>query len=569
MIKLGEIAVVQPSSIREARNKVRAVAETILQDSVGATRLATATSELGRLILNSGVSSRIQVGIDNDREVPSLCLDFFGGVTQQELGRIANFFDELRDMANESGEPCVRGVVELPGSGSLSQDLVDHLRSIVEQKSRDELMSEIQTKNLELQESLDNLRRTRSAKDRMESELNIGREIQMSMLPLTFPAFPDRSDFDVHAGLFPAREVGGDFYDLFLIDDQHFCYCVGDVSGKGVPAALFMAVTKTLIKSRAANDLSPASILSHVNSELSHNNDSCMFVTIFLGILDLKTGETVYTNAGHNPPILKRTNGDLVPLDARHGPIIGAAEGLAYREDVETLAPGDCLFLFTDGVTEAMDEDGRLYGDARLINVLDAHEFTSTEGVVQASVDDVWAYQGDAEQADDVTVMAVAYFGAVDDSGVQRLELSAVNRLDEIDAINRSFNDFAAENGVPEAARRRINLVFDELLNNVITYAYTDDEEHVIEIVISLAGKRLGVTITDDGRPFNPFEGGPPDTDLSVDDRPIGGLGVHLVQNVMDEVAYERHGTKNVVILVKNIELEDSEKHERKREKST
>jgi sigma-B regulation protein RsbU (phosphoserine phosphatase) len=560
MIKLGEIAVVRPSSIREARNKVRAVAEAMLQDSVWSTRLATATSELGRLILNSGPFSRIEVGIDDDRTVPGLCLDFFGDVMRQELGRVASFFDDLRDLTDESGEAFVRGFAELPGSGKPSQELVDRLRSIVEKKSRDELMSEIQTKNLELQESLDNLRRTRSAKDRMESELNIGREIQMSMLPLTFPAFPDRRDFDVHAGLFPAREVGGDFYDLFLIDDQHFCYCVGDVSGKGVPAALFMAVTKTLIKSRAANDLSPASILSHVNTELSHNNDSCMFVTIFLGILDLKTGETVYTNAGHNPPILRRSHGELIPLDARHGPIIGAAEGLAYREDVETLAPGDCLFLYTDGVTEAMDKESRLYGDERLVDVLNAHEFSSTKEMVQASVDDVWAYQGDAEQADDVTVMAVAYFGAVDDSGVHRLELTAANRLEEIDVINQNFNEFSEKHVVPEAIRRRVNLVFDELLNNIISYAYGDEEEHVIEVVISLAGDRLGVSITDDGRPFNPFEGTPPDTDLAVDDRPIGGLGVHIVQNVMDEVAYERHGTKNVVTLVKNIAPESDGK---------
>jgi len=560
MIRLGEIAVLQATSVREARNKIRAVAEMALEDSVAATRLATATSELGRLILNSGPSSRIEVGIDGDAAGRHLYLDFFGGESNRRIGRLANFFDGLRDSMNDSGEAFVRGVTLLPGVGRPPQELIDHLRSIVEQKSRDELMTEIQTKNLELQESLDNLRQTRSAKDRMESELNIGREIQMSMLPLTFPAFPDRSDFDVHAGLYPAREVGGDFYDLFLIDDHHFCYCVGDVSGKGVPAALFMAVTKTLIKSRAANDLSPASILSHVNTELSHNNDSCMFVTIFLGILDVKTGETVFTNAGHNPPYLKRANGELVPLDQRHGPIIGAAEGLAYREDVETLAPGDCLFLFTDGVTEAMDEDVRLYGDQRLIDVLNAHDFTSTEGLVQAAVDDVWEYQGNAEQADDVTVMAVAYFGAVDDSGVHRIELTAANRLEEIDVINKNFNDFAEEHGVPEAIRRRVNLVFDELLNNIISYAYGDDDEHVVEVVISLAGDRLGVTITDDGRAFNPFEGVPPDTDLAVDDRPIGGLGVHLVQNVMDHVAYERHGTKNVVSLTKIIEQEDEGK---------
>jgi sigma-B regulation protein RsbU (phosphoserine phosphatase) len=133
----------------------------------------------------------------------------------------------------------------------------------------------------------------------MEDELNVGREIQMSMLPLIFPPYPRRNDFDVHAALVPAREVGGDFYDFFLIDEDRFCFCIGDVSGKGVPAALFMAVTKTLIESRARNDSSPASILTHVNNEISRHNEACMFVTLVLGILDLRTGELSFSNAGH------------------------------------------------------------------------------------------------------------------------------------------------------------------------------------------------------------------------------------------------------------------------------
>jgi sigma-B regulation protein RsbU (phosphoserine phosphatase) len=388
----------------------------------------------------------------------------------------------------------------------------------------------------------------------MESELNIGREIQMSMLPLEFPAFPDRSDFDVHAALHPAREVGGDFYDMFLVDDNHFCFSIGDVSGKGVPAALFMAVCKTLIKSRAANDLSPASVLSHVNSELSHRNESCMFVTVFLAILDLGTGDLAYSNAGHNPPYLKRPSGELVRMDQRHGPIIGAAEGLAYKQDHLNLSTGDLLFLYTDGVTEAMDIRNQLYSDDRLEGLLASQEFSSAEQSVQAGVDDVWAFQGDAEQADDITVLSLLFSGRTEAVESHRLELKIFNRVDEIEQVNAAFNAFAGRHDLGAKTRRALNMAFDELLNNTIAYGYESGGEHIIELTISVSRGRLYASISDDGKPFNPFEGGSPDTGLSVEDRPIGGLGLHLVRNMMDRVAYERRGAYNVVLLEKKLD---------------
>lgn len=560
MISLGSIAIRQSASILEARNKIRTVADAVLHDAVSATRVATATSELARLLLREGDSARIEVSLEIQSGSPWLALDFISHQPLSGVDELVGFFDEVDGPHDVRGESLVRGLVSLPSVGLPDDGSIAGLRSVVEQKGRDELMAEVQTKNVELQESLDNLRRERSAKERMESELNIGREIQMSMLPLSFPAFPDRTDFDVHASLFPAREVGGDFYDLFLIDNQHFCFCVGDVSGKGVPSALFMAVTKTLIKSRAANDLSPASILSHVNTELSHRNESCMFVTIFLAILDLESGEMAYTNAGHNPPYLKRAGGELVRLDRRHGPIVGAAEGLAYREDSERLGPGDFVILYTDGVTEAMNVGGELYSEDRLLKLLSQQRSSSVEESVQEVVNDVWAYQGEAEQADDVTVMTVSYSGSSEDAESNRLELRAVNRLDEIGRINEAFNEFARQHGIPDAIRRKINLVFDELLNNIISYAYRDDDEHSIEIVISLVNGRLVTSISDDGRAFNPFESEAPDTALSVDERPIGGLGVHLVRGVMDTVKYERRGKRNVVTLEKTVDQEGDRK---------
>jgi sigma-B regulation protein RsbU (phosphoserine phosphatase) len=563
LIDLGTIAIYGESSVLEARNKIRSVAEAMSYPVVEATRLATATSEIARLCLQQFTDSidpgepRIVLHAEPFVNGATLVVDFVGSDALKRLDRVAGLFERVERALDRDGEYTIRAHASRLEDLKLDDRLVGRLQAIVEKKGREELLAEIRSKNWELQESLDNLRRTRSAKERMESELNIGAEIQMSMLPLEFPAFPERADFDVHAALYPAREVGGDFYDLFLIDDNHFCFCVGDVSGKGVPAALFMAVTKTLIKSRAANDLSPASILSHVNSELSHRNESCMFVTVFLGILDLRSGDVAYGNAGHNPPYLKRANGELERIDQRHGPVIGAADGLAYRQDHLVMDAGDLLFLYTDGVTEAMDVDETLYSEDRLRDLLAEKDLSSVERAVQVGVDDVWAFQGEAEQADDVTVLSVVYEGRTVAVEAQRLELRIVNRLEEIDRVNSEVSAFAERHGLETKTRRTLNLVFDELLNNAISYAYEDDEQHEIDLTVAMTESRLYATISDDGMPFNPFDNRTPDIELSVEERPIGGLGVHLVLNVMDHVTYERRGSRNVISMEKQLDLSE------------
>ena len=198
--------------------------------------------------------------------------------------------------------------------------------------------------------------------------------------------------------------------------DVRFCFCIGDVSGKGVPAALFMAMAKTLIKSRAADDRSTASILTHVNDELSVDNYKCMFVTIFSAILNIRTGELLYTNAGHNPPYLKRKDGTLQRLDQRHGPVIGAVAGMVYTEGRDTMEPGDLLLLYTDGVTEAMDVEDRLFSDNRLEQLLTSMDTDDVDEVVDNIVAAVKAFEGEAEQADDITVLAVAFHGSPEDA---------------------------------------------------------------------------------------------------------------------------------------------------------
>ena len=403
--------------------------------------------------------------------------------------------------------------------------------------------------HLALKSSMDEIRKH---KDRMQQELNVGRDIQMSMLPVTFPPFPDRTEFSIHALLQPAREVGGDFYDFFFVSDDELCLVLGDVSGKGVPAALFMAVTKTMIKTQAADDSSPASIVTRVNEELSADNPACMFVTLFVAIVNVRSGELRFTNAGHNPPYILRRDGKLDCINQRHGPVIGAVEGVAYREDQIRIGEQDTLLLFTDGVTEAMDTSVQLYSEDRLEELLRKSDNTPDQ-LTGAVLHAVEQFATGAEQADDITLLAFRIEQAPEKINVDELHLVAAIDLAEIDRINTEFTQFAEECGLAAGVGQKICIVFDDLLNNIISYGFSDDEEHQINIDISATAERLLITVADDGVPFNPFDQVGPDTSLSVEDRDIGGLGVLLVTELMDQSSYQRRRDQNIVTLVMDL----------------
>jgi phosphoserine phosphatase RsbU/P len=263
-----------------------------------------------------------------------------------------------------------------------------------------------------LKEYISNLAETTAAKERIESELKIARTIQMSFLPKHFPPLRESEAFEVFATLEPAREVGGDLYDFSLLDEDHLYFAVGDVSDKGVPAALFMAVTKTLLKGMAELRLSPSEILERVNTELCHENDSMMFVTVFCGILNFRTGQLQYSNAGHEPPLLLRQGDAAHWLELPAGFILGVEEDTAYRTLEMLLHPGDMLLIYTDGVTEAVDADLKLFSNQRLFAFAEGTHALTAESLVNAVVDVVKEYSAQVQQADDVTLMAVRYKGA-------------------------------------------------------------------------------------------------------------------------------------------------------------
>jgi len=258
-----------------------------------------------------------------------------------------------------------------------------------------------------------------AARERIEGELRIARDIQMSILP-KMPPFLERKEFGLFAVIAPAKEVGGDFYDFFEMGENRLCLIIADVSGKGVPAALFMAVTKTLIKATAKAGRGAAEILTEVNREIAPGNEQSMFVTVFFGVLDLNTGELVYTNAGHNPPLLIRRGAVPAYLPASRQLVVGAMSGTCYRNERVVLAPGDRLLLYTDGVTEAVNPGGSFYSEARLAS--EAGRFAG-QGIQDAAVDtlaSVQAFADGAGQSDDITIMLVEYRGAGEPSWPDR-----------------------------------------------------------------------------------------------------------------------------------------------------
>jgi sigma-B regulation protein RsbU (phosphoserine phosphatase) len=231
----------------------------------------------------------------------------------------------------------------------------------------------------------------------------------MSILPKRFPPFPDRNEFEIFATIEPAKEVGGDFYDFFFIDQQNLYFCIGDVSGKGIPASLFMAVTKTLIKAKTTKGMFPDEILTNVNKELCVDNDTAMFVTIFCGILNTSTGEVFYSNGGHNHPYILSQNHGTKPLNNKSGMALGVNEAAKYSTSAVTLAPGDSIFLYTDGVTEAMDIHGNFYTDERLIRLLGNQKHLPIEDRLRTTLNDLKNFSSGAPPADDITLLGIQY----------------------------------------------------------------------------------------------------------------------------------------------------------------
>ena len=395
----------------------------------------------------------------------------------------------------------------------------------------------------ELNEYIRNLSRVTAEKERIGAELDVARHIQASMLPCIFPAFPERHEFDIYASMTPAKEVGGDFYDFFLVDDDHLAIVMADVSGKGVPAALFMMISKTLLKSAAQSGLSPKAVLEKVNNQLCENNDAEMFVTVWLGILEISTGKMKCANAGHEYPAIMRRGGGFQLFKDKHGLVLAGMEGARYREYELELNEGDRLFVYTDGVPEATNADTILYGTDRMLHALNEAKDRSCCELLASLHRDVDAFVGAADQFDDITMLCIELRTVT--NGMKKIGIAPT--LDKLPEATGFFEDILSAANAPMKVIAQVNVAVDEIFSNIARYSGAT----AATLGCSLADGRMTLRFSDNGRPYDPTGKPDPDTTLSAEERDVGGLGIFMVKKIMDEVTYEYVDGLNILTLVK------------------
>lgn len=407
----------------------------------------------------------------------------------------------------------------------------------------------------EINAYIENLTLVTAEKERIGAELNVATQIQADMLPNIFPAFPEHDEFDIYATMVPAKEVGGDFYDMFMVDESHLAIVMADVSGKGVPAALFMVIAKTLIKNHALNKEAPSQIFTNVNNQLCENNEVGMFVTGWMGIMDIFTGHMDYVNAGHNYPIVVRKDGSVEWIKSRPGFVLAGMEGVRYRQNELQLEEGDKIYLYTDGVTEALDVSQELFGDERLEKVLSAEDVKDMkpEMLLRKVAEELKQFAGEAEQADDITMLAL--YRTVKEKTMKTSEqiLQVSAKIEEWNVVSEFLEKQLEEFECPFGIQAQILIAAEEIFVNIASYAYGDKEgEAEIKTSIDLGGC-FEIEFRDSGIPYNPLEKEDPDTTLSAEERNIGGLGIFMVKKSMDDVKYEYKEGKNCLVLQKNL----------------
>ncbi len=372
-------------------------------------------------------------------------------------------------------------------------------------------------------------------------ELQMAKDIQLAALPNVFPPFPDETRFDIWASMETAKEVGGDFYDFYFTGQDRVLFLVADVSGKGIPAAMFMMRAKTLIKSIAQTGKPLAQVFEDANDALCEGNSSNTFVTVWAGEINTRTGHVTFVNAGHNPPIV-RLGGKTEYLKSRPSLVLGAMPGVHYRVNDLNLSPDDAIYLYTDGIVEQPNAASELYGEDRLLGIL-SNTKKKRGAVLSDVIDDVRRFSVGVEQADDCTQLVMRYRGEP--------ESVSFEYDTSMKGLEKAASDLAsALEQVPESCKNTLLVAADEIFANVVRYSGATSWTLTIEKPRNPDGVRL--IITDDGKPFDPIAHRDPDTTICAQDREIGGLGILIVKKTMSPVTYRRRNGRNILTMGKD-----------------
>lgn len=399
--------------------------------------------------------------------------------------------------------------------------------------------------------SAKHLQEINTEKERIGSELRIASEIQKSMLPKTFPPYPDRDEITIYGQLTPAKAVGGDLYDFYIRDEKLF-YCVGDVSGKGVPASLVMAVTRALFRTISAHVSEPEQIVRQLSNTIAEDNEMNMFVTLFVGVIDLKTGFMTYCNAGHDAPMLISKNGrrvGMLPVDSNLP--AGIMYGWDFTRQETTIDSETTIFIFTDGLTEAENVVHEQFGEERIVRIAKAactERVMTPHMLIDKMTDEVRKFVGEAEQSDDLTMMAILYNPKKVDF---HHSLTLVNDISAIPRLHEFLVEFADKVELDATLMSSLDLALEESVVNVMEYAYPKGTSGTVNIVSTVDGDFMQFVISDAGKPFDPTKQKNVDINLPAEKRPIGGLGIFLVRQIMDTVTYERVEGRNILTLRK------------------
>ena len=421
---------------------------------------------------------------------------------------------------------------------------------IPEVKGQDEL-SQLAVAFSDMRSSLKEFVEKQKGLDRIERELEFARSIQMGILPKDESEEKcNDSRHSLAPFLLPAKEVGGDFYDFFKIDDDHLVILVGDVSGKGVPAALLMMVSRIVIRTMAMHLKSVTEILNSANYELARRNRDNMFVTVWMGIMDLRNGHVDFASAGHNPPVIRHKDGTVEFSKVKPGLALAAMEETRYEPQSLELAPGDMLFLYTDGITEAMNAEEKMFGDARLLYTVSESAPRAPAGACYFVKERVDEFVNGAPQFDDITMLAVQYIGSREVTWEKR-EITVDAKLENQPSLTQFVEEVLEPLGGSMKSQMQIDVAIDEIFSNIVKFSGASQVTLTVETCKSHLMARL--SFIDGGSPYDPTSASDPDVTLSAEERSIGGLGVFIVKKTMDDVAYRRDGDRNILTITKKL----------------